>query len=329
MSVAKLDHGGGVHNAARRWGIPPHHWLDLSTGISPWSWPVPAVPEHVWRRLPEDDDGLVDICREVLALPSNADCLPVPGSQAALQTLPLLRPRCRVGVPAVGYAEHAQAWARAGHEVIPLAYDRIEATLATLDVLVCINPNNPTGKLTDSEMLLGWHQQLLKRGGWLVVDEAFLDATEGQSLAPLSDRAGLIVLRSLGKFYGLAGLRAGLVTATPDLCSQMAQRLGPWAVNHPARFVMAKALTDADWKQRQYQRITTAHQRLLTVLSDAGLQAEGDCGLFAWCKTDKANALAEALARQGVLVRLFPDVPALRFGLPGHDRGWAQLAAAL
>ena len=56
--MVDLIHGGAIGAAARRYGIPAGKWLDLSTGISPWSWPVPALPESVWRCLPEDDDAL-------------------------------------------------------------------------------------------------------------------------------------------------------------------------------------------------------------------------------------------------------------------------------
>ena len=323
------EHGGRLNQAARRWGIPRQDWLDLSTGISPWSWPVPVIPEVVWRRLPEDDDGLATVCREAWSLPAAAGCLPVPGSQAALQTLPRLRAPCRVGVPDPGYAEHALAWSTAGHDVVALDACAIETALPSLDVLVCINPNNPSGKLTDRGTLLRWHRQLADRGGWLVVDEAFLDASEGDSLAPYSDRPGLIVLRSLGKFYGLAGVRAGLMLADPALCECMDKRLGPWAVSHPARFVMAGAVQDRDWRQQQRQRLRQSRQALDQCLLAAGLVPQGDCDLFVFCSLPDAGRCHEHLARQGILVRHFPSLSALRLGLPGRKADLCRLQQAL
>lgn len=330
MSLSANNHHGGRLNAAvRRWGIPRSDWLDLSTGISPWSWPVPAMPEEVWRRLPEDDDGLLAVCRRVLSLPDEAGCLPVPGSQMALQNLPRLRSPGRVGVTVPGYAEHGLAWSRLGHEVVALAESAIDAALPSLDVLVCINPNNPTGSLFPRETLLRWHQALASRGGWLVVDEAFMEASDGVSLVTQTHRPGLVVLRSLGKFYGLAGARAGLLLAAPALCEQMQILLGPWALSHPARFLMASALADTQWQQLHKGRLRQARQRLTALLADAGVPSSGSCDLFAWCPRADASMRMERLARQGILVREFREPAALRIGLPASEDQWQRLARAL
>ena len=330
MSVSVREHHGGrLHEAARRWGIPVSDWLDLSTGISPWAWPVPTLPASVWRRLPEEDDGLVGCCRHWLAVPAEAGCLPVPGSQAALQLLPRLHTTCRVGVPSPGYREHALAWQREGHSVVSLSVDQIDAALPDLDVLVCINPNNPTGHLYPLDTLLRWHQQLAGKGGWLVVDEAFLDASEGESLASLCGKPGLIVLRSLGKFFGLAGMRAGVMVGPVAVCEALADLLGPWALSHPARWVMAQAVQDRDWQQQQRARLQQARLRLNRLLSKAGLLPQGDSDLFALCLHDEAEAIRDGLARQGVLVRHFQQPGALRFGLPGNESEEQRLLLAL
>ncbi|MGB2247822.1 MAG: threonine-phosphate decarboxylase CobD [Alcanivorax sediminis] len=326
---ANNQHGGRLNVAVRRWGIPRHDWLDLSTGISPWSWPVPPVPEAVWQRLPEEDDGLMTRCRSVFSLPEEVGCLPVPGSQMALQNLPRLRSPCRVGVPAPGYAEHALAWSRYGHQVVALAESEVDAALDSLDVLVCINPNNPTGTLIAAETLLRWHDQLSRRGGWLVVDEAFLDASEGASVAAHCNRRGLLVLRSLGKFYGLAGLRAGLLLGQPALCEQMHELLGPWAISHPARYLMGAALADKDWQQMQKARLRQARQRLTVLLAEAGMPPLGVCDLFAWCPLPEASRRMAILARQGILVREFMQPAALRIGLPASEDDWQRLSHAL
>lgn len=324
-----LTHGGRLNQAARQWGIPRRDWLDLSTGISPYGYPVPTIPGAVWQRLPEDDDGLDTVAREWLRLPAGAGCLPVAGSQPALQTLPALRPRCRVGVVSPAYAEHARAWQQAGHDVMVLAADAVEAALPRLDVLVCVNPNNPTGALLPAETLRSWHQRLTKQGGWLVVDEAFLDASNGVSLAAEAHQSGLIVLRSLGKFFGLAGLRAGLMVAEPMLCLAMQTALGPWAMSHPARYVMTQALQDQAWQQQQREQLRRDRQRLDNLLVAASLTPKGASDLFAWCPDGQAPQRFEALARQGILVRYFTEPAALRFGLPGSESQWDRLQSAI
>lgn len=323
------EHGGQLHRAAARYGIPVTDWLDLSTGISPWSWPVPSLPETVWQRLPDEEDGLVASCREALSLSPEAGCLPVAGSQAALQTLPSLRRPCRVGVPVPGYREHALAWQRQGHTVVPLAPDTIEDALQGLDVLVWLQPNNPTGLWLPLERLLAWQEQLAARGGWLVVDEAFVEASAAPSLVGEVGRPGLIVFRSLGKFYGLAGARAGLMLAEPALCDAVQMSLGPWALSHPARHIMARALLDRHWQAQQQARLRLARVALDRVLIDAGFEPAGGCDLFAWCPEAKAGVWAERLARQGILVRAFDTPSALRFGLPGDEAARARLCKAL
>ena len=173
-----LEHGGRLNAAAARYRIDRADWLDLSTGINPDGWPVPQLPADVWQRLPEDDDALPIAVEQHYGRPG----LPVAGSQAALATLPRLRAACRVGVIGPTYGEHAHAWQRAGHEVRTLTVGAVEAALGQLDVLVAVNPDNPTGRLLASSTLLGWHRRLAARGGWLLVDEAYMDAEPSESL---------------------------------------------------------------------------------------------------------------------------------------------------
>ncbi|MHB8912678.1 MAG: threonine-phosphate decarboxylase, partial [Lysobacter sp.] len=238
-----LEHGGRLLRASRQYGIAPVDWLDLSTGISPFAWPVPSIPPEAWHRLPEDDDGLLDAARGYYGAPQ---LLPVAGTQAAIQALPSLRPHSRVGVIAPGYAEHAHAWRKAGHHVETHPAAVLVADVDRFDVVVLIHPNNPGGDTFERDVLLRLHAALAARGGWLVVDEAFIDATPEHSLAD-EQRDGLIVLRSVGKFFGLAGARAGFVCAVPALLDALRERLGPWTLSGPSRFALARALADRHW----------------------------------------------------------------------------------
>jgi len=321
-----LEHGGRLLRAARTYGVAPERWLDLSTGISPFAWPVPAIPASAWHRLPEDDDGLEAAARAYYGAPA---LLPVAGSQAAIQALPRLRPHSRVGVIAPGYAEHAHAWRAVGHAVETLPADALLAEHDRFDVVVLIHPNNPGGERFDRAQLLAPHSDLARRGGWLVVDEAFMDATPEASLCDASDREGLVVLRSVGKFFGLAGARTGFVCAAPALLASLREVLGPWTIAGPSRYVVRCALEDRQWHVLQRERLTSLGARLHDVLVDAGFMPDAGCAFFQWKQHPRAAALHDALARRGILTRLFDTPSSLRFGLPPDDAAFDRLREAM
>lgn len=321
-----LEHGGRLLRAARRYGIAPGDWLDLSTGISPFAWPVPPLPPSCWHRLPEDDDGLLDIAREYYGAPH---LWPVAGSQAAIQALPRARAHSRVGVIAPGYAEHAHAWRQAGHEVEPLPVDALLAQSDRFDVVVLIHPNNPGGERFGRNTLLSLHRDLAARGGWLVVDEAFIDATPEHSLCADSGAEGLAVLRSAGKFFGLAGARAGFVCASPATLDALREWLGPWTLSGPTRQALKLALADREWQRFARERLLLSGARLRELLVAHDLAPTAGCAFFQWRCDERAQALHEALAARGILTRLFDEPASLRFGLPSDDAGFERLERAL
>lgn len=321
-----LEHGGRLREAAIRYGIPPGGWLDLSTGINPDGWPVPALPQACWSHLPEDDDGLEAAARTCYGA---RHLLPVAGSQAAIVALPQLRRTSRVAILHPAYAEHAAAWRRAGHEVVAVEATRVETVAERVEILVLINPNNPTGVRFEPARLLDWGRRLAERGGWLVVDEAFMDVTPEDSLAPEAWREGVVVLRSLGKFFGLPGARVGFACAAPELLERLRERLGPWCISGPARRIAAAALRDHAWQAAARVRLRAAGKRLHALLASHGLAPHGGCALFQWVCTPGAWAIHRQLARQGILVRQFTGPDALRFGLPGRESDWQRLTRAL
>ncbi|MBS1207632.1 MAG: L-threonine-O-3-phosphate decarboxylase [Proteobacteria bacterium] len=323
-SDSNLNHGGRLRAAAHDYRIPLQHWLDLSTGINPTGWPVPALPAEVWRRLPEDDDGLA---MASLAYFGGQRVLPLAGSQAAIQALPQLFAPRQVGILSPCYAEHMKAWQAAGHQVEAIAYADVDAALKRVDVLLLSNPNNPTGGLIAPDMLRAWHARLSARGGLLIVDEAFIDATPEQSVLSDARQPGLVVLRSLGKFWGLAGVRCGFIAAEDHLLDELSARLGPWTVSGPARWVAQRALADRVWQQTQILQLAASSERLANLLNAHGLRSPSGCALFRWVPTALASELFEAFAQRAVLLRKYDE--GLRFGLPGNEPQWQQLEAVL
>ncbi|EON15763.1 threonine-phosphate decarboxylase [Cupriavidus sp. GA3-3] len=331
-ALPPIRHGGDLLAAVRRYGRPAGDWLDLSTGINPDGYPVPALPAQAWQRLPQDDDGLAELAAQACGAPR---ALPVAGSQAAIRTLPgLLRPG-RVGIAALGYSEYAPAFAAAGHAVAPLDEAAFaQAALADeLDHLVVVNPNNPTGRMLPAATLLRWHAKLAARGGTLLVDEAFIDCLPDGSVAAHSGKAGLVVLRSIGKFYGLAGIRCGFVLAQPALLDALRERLGHWTVSGPAREVARHALADHGWRDATRARLQACGAKLAALLDRHGL-APVMHPLFCWVPHGDAARLQHGLAQHGVWTRCFDAAggcpPSLRLGLPpDQPHAWQRLDAAL
>jgi cobalamin biosynthetic protein CobC len=310
-----LEHGGRLREAAQGWAVPLADWLDLSTGIAPWPYPVPVPPAEVWQRLPEADDGLEAAARVYYGA---AQLLMLPGSQPAIQWLPRLLPAGRVAMPMPLYSEHPAAWRAAGHTLV--------GWNETSDYAVLCNPSNPTG-----ERFL--RDELLERARGLrllIVDEAFIDAEPAESLAAVAGEAeNIVVLRSLGKFFGLAGARVGCAIGAPALLGRLAESIGPWAVAHPARWAARQALADRAWQAAQRERLDTEAVRLGGLLRESGFTNVSGCALFQYVATARAAALHESLARRGILVRLFDAPAALRFGLPGDAAQWRRLENCL
>lgn len=321
-----LEHGGRLRRAALEYGIAEEDWLDLSTGLAPWPFPVPDIPLRAWARLPENDDGLEQAACDYYGA---GQVLPVAGSQMAIQLLPRLRRAGKVGVLSPCYAEHAEAWRRSGYIVREVLEQEVDFFLDSLDVLVVVNPNNPTGLNLTPARLLDWHARLAQRGGWLVVDEAFMDNTPQLSLAPHAHQVGLIVLRSFGKFFGLAGVRLGFVLAERKLLRLLAEQVGPWAVSGPTRVLGQACLRDTEGHTRQRIRSDEASERLAALLERHGFKPQGGCALFQWLITEQAAVLHEFMARRGILLRLFAHNSSLRFGLPADAADEARLEQAL
>ncbi|KAA8743776.1 threonine-phosphate decarboxylase [Pseudomonas koreensis] len=321
-----LEHGGRLRKAALDYGIAEADWLDLSSGLAPWPFAVPEIPLRAWARLPETDDGLEQAACDYYGA---SQVLPVAGSQMAIQLLPRLRRAGKVGVLSPCYAEHAEAWRRSGYIVREVLEQEVEFFLDSLDVLVVVNPNNPTGLSLTPARLLDWHARLAQRGGWLVVDEAFMDNTPQLSLAPHANQIGLIVLRSFGKFFGLAGVRLGFVLAERKLLRLLAEQVGPWAVSGPTRVLGQACLQDTEAHTRQRIRSDEARERLALLLERYGFKPQGGCALFQWLITEHAPALHEFMARRGILLRIFTHNSSLRFGLPANAAEEARLEQAL
>ncbi|WP_439528719.1 threonine-phosphate decarboxylase CobD [Pannonibacter sp.] len=326
-----MRHGGDLAEARAIHGGERHDWLDLSTGINPHAWPVPAQLEHrFWTDLPSSADlaDLLAAARHAYAVPSHLGLVAAPGTQAILPLLPRLAPEGPVAIVSPTYSSHADAWRRAGREIleIPSAFDAPPDT----KVLVLVNPNNPDGRLLAPSALLHLASEMQARGGLIVVDEAFADVVPGLSVLPHLTCEPVLVLRSFGKFFGLAGLRLGFLAGRPDLADKAAIMLESWAVSGPALALGQTALRDTAWQDAMRRQLADEMADLTLALSMAGLTVFGGTALYALAGLRKAEALHTALARRHIWTRRFEHSPTwLRFGLPGSPAALVRLSGAL
>ena len=292
-----------------------------------------SIPPEVLHRLPQPDDGLLDTAQ---AYYQCENLLPLSGSQAAIQALPRLRSRSNVWVLENTYSEHLEAWKSQGHKVRQVQWQEIDhlMCLQPVDVIVLVNPDNPSGQLIPPELLLKWAKRLAKKKGWLIVDEAFMDATNEYSLMPdqCSDKSvqdSLIVLRSIGKFFGLAGVRLGFIKAPNIVLQSLCDYLGPWSVSHIARWIGTQALQDTRWIDQQCTLLAMESKRLNVLLTAHFSVPVSGCALFQSLQHSQAKTIYTTLAQQGILVRYYPQQNRLRFALPGSSVQWEKLEQGL
>ncbi|HTH96829.1 MAG TPA: threonine-phosphate decarboxylase CobD [Stellaceae bacterium] len=328
-SAAPPQHGGGLDAAEQRWGRHESGWLDLSTGINPHAYPLPDLPPALWQRLPdrEAEAGLLDATRHCYGAPAGCPAVAAAGSQALIGLLPRLIAPTQVLVLGPTYAEHAYRWRLVGHEVretdsLPEHPDA--------RIVILANPNNPDGRITPPAPLLDLARHLARDNGLLVVDEAFADVTPGISLAGQAGMPGLLVLRSFGKFFGLAGLRLGVALGERRMIEALSTALGPWAASGPALAIGRLALADTPWIEAMRRRLTVESAALDDRLTGLGLERLGGTDLFRLVRHARAWELAEGLGAAGVLVRRFAEQPQwLRIGLAPDKAGTDRLIRAL
>lgn len=325
-----MDHGGSLERARALFPGAPEPFVDLSTGINPNSYPLFELPATALSRLPEPGRArdLAAVAATAYGAPSAANVVPAPGTQILLPRIASLVRPGRAFVLGPTYQEHARAAAIAGHQVAEV---KDFSQLFDADLAVVVNPNNPDGRVVQRKDLLELAASLHVRGGLLVVDEAFMDVgPQAQSLAGDVEMGGLVVLRSFGKFYGLAGIRLGFALTHPDIAGRLEEELGPWSVAVPSLEYGIKALADGEWQREMRTTLSHAAHRLDQAFARAGVIVTGGTSLFRHVDMPDAAGLFRALGREGILVRSFADRPTqLRCGLPGHEVEWRRLDVAL
>ena len=309
----KRDHGGGLDAAAARFGGSRGDWIDLSTGINPVPYPIPPLSPDAWTALPDRNmqDRLIDAARQFWSVPEGAAILAAPGASALIAQIPRLAPAGAVSIPPPTYNEHAASFTAAGWRV---------QTDGPAAAQVLVHPNNPDGRIWMADDVTA---------PLAVIDESFCDITPRDSLMGLSARSGTLILKSFGKFWGLAGLRLGFVIGDPELVARIQEMLGPWPVSGIGLQVGATALEDTAWADQTRARLAADAARLDSAMTKAGADSIGGTDLFRLYRVDDAAALQSHLAQSRIWTRTFPYASDwIRVGLPGPEH-WDRVEAAL
>ncbi len=330
--TSEIYHGGNLDAATARFGAPAAGWLDLSTGINPVPYPIAEIPPADWMRLPEraSERRLEEVAAASFGLADPARLIATPGTQAVIQALPWLVPAKSVAILGFTYQEHAHRWRQSGADV-HIVETLDDPRVAAADVVLIVNPNNPDGRLVPVATLLALGERMAASGRLLIVDEAFMDVLPRElSALPRLSNMGIAVMRSVGKTWGLAGLRLGFFAGPRDLVDKMRDFFGPWSVSGPALTIGARAMGDAAWLTNTIARLEADCAKLDVILAAAGLRAVGGTPLFRLVAHHDALTIFARLGKAGILVRPFPARPEwLRFGIPATDDERDRLREAL
>lgn len=324
--MGTVRHGGCLETAIRKYGLPRSRWIDLSTGINPFPYPLPIIPADDWCRLPEQKlfDSVLKAAQIYYGTRDSDHIIAAPGSQALIQWLPRLVTSTKVAIVGPTYAEHAEVWRHANHNVIEVV--NISEISQDSNVIVLVNPDNPTGYiLTKTEI-----DQLRRPGRLIILDEAFADVVPDISNVDCVNGGSFIILRSFGKFFGLAGVRLGFAIGEVTWIRRLAKALGPWAVSGVALRIAQSALKDKKWIKSTRRCLHQNAIRLDALLHQHRCQILGGTDLFRTISHAHAASLYDHLARHAILVRSYPEIPnRLRFGLPGKEKEWQRLKIAM
>ena len=311
MTKKSNDHGGGLDGAARQYGGNRTEWVDLSTGINPLPYSVSGIQPDAWTALPDQTaaTNLTDAARAFWNVPDTAAILAAPGASSLIANMPRLAPTASVDIAGPTYNEHASAFELAGWK-----------TDGPAAAQVVVHPNNPDGRIWSIDQI---------KAPLRIIDESFCDVMPQQSLIQHAAKPGTIVLKSFGKFWGLAGLRLGFAIGEPALIEQLKTMLGPWPVSGPALAIGAQALRDHDWANQTRTRLEKDSAKLDELMTAKGATVVGGTTLFRLYDVGDAAEWQDRLAQSQIWSRIFPySTHWLRLGLP-HPMDWSRIEDAL
>ena len=307
QKIKSRDHGGGIDAAIAQYGGTRNTWVDLSTGINPVPYPLPDFAKFHWTQLPDQAafDAFEIVARKFWNIPENAAIIPASGASAIIAMLPSILEGSSAVIPEPTYNEHRAAYLAHGWQISK-----------TGDVKTIVHPNNPDGHLYAQEDLTAQT---------CVIDESFCDICPEFSMASHATDRGHIVIKSFGKFWGLAGMRLGAAIVPERMASTIRERIGPWAVSGPALHTGTLALQDNQWINETRKRLKADAKKLDDIMFEKGVKSIGGTSLFRLYHVQSARACYERFAENQILTRVFPySEHFLRLGIPAPDQ-WQRV----
>jgi len=301
-----LEHGGKLDHHLDLYGGDRSDWIDLSTGINNSPYPIPKIPKWVWECLPDErlNENFKDAARDFWKVPKSAEITTANGTSPIISILPSIFRRGNIDIYHPTYNEYKAAFTKSGW--------KISKNNASARVLV--NPNNPDGKYWSST-------DILSNDKLTIVDESFCDLTPEKSLIKFSDQPGVVVLKSFGKFWGLAGLRLGCAIAAPKTLKKLQSMLGPWPASGPALFIGVKALNDKNWANNNVKKLDNLASKFDDILLKNSIHIMGGTSLFRLIKIKNAEKMKNYFAQNHILIRTFSYSNEIaRIGIPKNEK---------
>lgn len=306
------DHGGGLDAAIACYGGTRDTWIDLSTGINPTAYPIPEFTADDWAALPDQGafQALEDAARSFWSVPDHLEIVLANGASALIAKLPNMFKGESAHIDHPSYNEHRRSFLAQGWNVVDKSGD----------LRVIVHPNNPTGTFYGNHDL---------HPSQNIIDESFCDIAPDRSFVGKTLPENTVILKSFGKFWGLAGLRVGFAIAPSHLAAPLKTQLGPWAVSGPALRTATSALNDADWAKAMRAQLAAKTARLDNLMLGTHAKLVGGTDLFRLYAVANAGFLQQRLAQHHIWTRVFPySQDYIRLGLPPKD-GWDRLEKAL
>ena len=310
-----LEHGGDLDKAINCYGGEKYQWIDLSTGINPEPYPIPRLEISDWKNLPTltEIQSLEKIIKSKLQ--TSSEIVLVPGAQSAINFLPFLLKKKKVKILSPTYNEYQFCFQNAGWDV---HFCKKFNQLFDSEVVIIVNPNNPDGKIYDVKDLI----KLSKSVEQLIVDESFIDSSLCKSVISGidSDTSNIIVIRSFGKFFGLAGMRLGFIISNSKINKKFKNSLGPWPISKMAIKIASKAFQDETWIKKTKIKLVATVKLMDRLMDVVNWKTIGGTNLFRLYSTPNSDLAQKLLAEQYIWSRKFSySKKWLRLGIPSNE----------